>query len=332
MSERLQEIFSTKHRASRATLASLDDRDLRELESAVLGEAHRPYRAKAMDALVVARGAGATKALALVLADEREDLALRAAAASQLGRAGPTAEKPLLAALEAGEPTILVAAAGALAKVGSPEAMDSLRALADRDDAVGRQARFAATVIAFREGRPGFEPPPPEEPLPVPEEGRSRLSLRPLRGDEAVSALADIRLDSFGLSLVPETAFRVDCARERLLVAVDPERVKLEQPTVAGVVARRSQSQGTYSVNWLVLAWPGEGATFQLGVYRPSGQQILSGIARREEERVSFELGSVVGRGNLPAEVRGSVERGRLTALEGAAGVARPMRGEPQPE
>ncbi len=165
-------------------LRRLDAGDLRELELSVLGEANRQFRTRAMDALVAARGAGAIRALAQVLVNDREDVTLRAAAASQLGRAGPAAEGPLVSALrEASEPTILVAVAGALAKVGSEAAIEPLAPLAARDDAVGQQARFAATVIAFRERLPGREPPEVAEAelLPVEGEGRMGLSRRPLR-------------------------------------------------------------------------------------------------------------------------------------------------------
>jgi hypothetical protein len=335
VSERLTDVFNAQHLIPRQTLRELDARDLRELESSVLGEAHRPYRIRAMDALVAARGAGAIKALAQVLANEDEDPTVRAAAASQLGRAGPPAETPLLSALEAAsEPTILVSVAGALGKVGTAAAIEPLRTLADRDDAVGQQARFAATIIAFRERRPGHEPPQvaDSDVLPVPERDRAPVSYRPLRQDEALTAFEDLRQDSFGVPLAPESAFRIDCARERFLVALEEKPATLEEPTLAGLVARRSYAQGTYSVSWLVLTWPGEDGAVQVGVYRPSGHQVLAGTARLEGEQATFELRSVRGRGNLAVEVHGTVERGRITALEGTTGHERAERGEPTPE
>jgi hypothetical protein len=335
MSERLHDVFNSEHRVSRDTLRQLDARDLQELELSVLGEANRPFRVKAMDALVTARGGAATAVLARVLANDGEDVTLRAAAASQLGRAGPVAERALVSTLrEASEPTILVAVAGALAKVGSEAALEPLAALAGRDDAVGQQARFAQTVIAFRARRPGHEPPDVAEGdlLPVPDENRMRLSRRPLGTDEAPAAFEELRQDSYGVPLAREGAFRIDCAQERFLVALEREPVNGEQPTLAGVVARRSYAQGSYSVNWLVLTWPGADGALQVGVFRPSGHQVLAGTARAEGDGTTFELRSVQGRGNLPVEARGSVVGGQVTALDGASGAARPERGEPAPD
>lgn len=335
MSERLLDVFHARHRVPREVLRRLEPGDLDEIEASVLGETHRSFRIRAMDVLVAARGAGATKALAQVLADDREDVSLRAAAAAQLGRAGPSAETPLLSALQEGrEPTILVAVAGALAKVGSAAALEALSAVADRDDAVGRQARFAATVIAFREHRPGYEPPSvaDSDVLPVPEQDLSRLRQRRLRHDEVRAALDDLRQDSFGVQLAEEEAFSIECAQERFIVVLDADSAVREQPTLSGLVAHRSYETGTYSVSWLVLAWPGDDGATRVAVHRPSGQQVLAGTARFEGDQATFDLLSVRGRGNLAVEVHGSLEKGRIVTFEGTAGRGRPERGEPTPE
>jgi hypothetical protein len=335
VSEHLQEVFAAEHGVSPATLRQLDARDLKELEATVQGAANREFRVSAMGALVAARGAGATKALAQVLANEDEDVTLRAAAASQLGGAGPTAENALVSALtEASEPTILVAAAGALAKIGSAAAIEPLSPLADRDDAVGQQARFSRTVVAFRAGRAGYEPPDSAqaEILALADRGRVPVSQRALAADEAAAAFQDLRQDTYGVQLTQAGTFRIDCAQERFLVAVGPEPVTPDRPTLAGLVAYRSPAQGTYSVNWLALAWPGKGDALELGVYRPSGHQVLAGTARGRGDDATFELRSVHGRGNLPVELRGEFSGGQVTALEGASGPTRPERAEPAPE
>jgi HEAT repeat protein len=117
-SERLLHLLNAEHGVRRSELSALSDADIRELEAAVTGTGDRRYFARALDFLVTARGAGATRALAQVLGDRRERDTLRAAAASQLGRVGPTAERPLLAALDSDESTVVIAATGGLARVG----------------------------------------------------------------------------------------------------------------------------------------------------------------------------------------------------------------------
>src|SRR6266498_2352090 len=338
MAERLTELFAAEHGVDTAALERLDERDLEELEMTVLGRLERPFRVRAMNALVAARGAGAIGVLGEVLHDAREDPAVRAAAAGQLGRAGANAEPILIEALQSTpESTIRIAVAGALAKVGSPAALEPLEGIAAASEgALSRQARFATTVIAFRHGRGGHEPAPASEQdlLPMPEDERVPLSVREARTAEREAGLADLSRDSYGVSLAPETAFGVDCGPEQLLVALDRDlMVNLSRatsdPVLAGLVAWQDPVERTHSVCWLLLAWPESRGSAHLAVYRPSGHLFLSGRAHVRAKRCQFELQSVQGRGNLPVEIRGTIKAGTVAAFDGVAGRSRPRQEAP---
>lgn len=335
MSDLLHEVFSAEHRAPREVIARLDATALRELEATVRGEAHHQFRVRAMGALVDARGPGATAALRQVLSKRDEDPAVRAAAAFQLGRAGPPAEAALVSAIR-GRPqaTVAIAAASALAKVGSPAAIDALARLADRKDAAGQQARFAATVIAFRHHLKGHEPPAPGRAklLELPRRGRAPVSSRALEGAELDAAFADLRYDTYGIQLVASHALRLDCGPARYLIALNPDLAGLDVPNVAAIVALRAETDQSYSVSRLVLSWPARGGTVNVAVYRPAGQQALVGTASIRGPRATFRLQSVEGRGNPPIDLRGTVESGRLVKLAGAAAAQRPVRAEPAAE
>lgn len=334
MSETLQDVLNAKHRVSVEVVRRLSADDLQRLEASVRGEADRSIRPRAMDVLVAARGAGAMRVLADVLDDGDEDVTVRASAAFQLGRTGPSGEDALVSAVgTARDPVILIAAASALGKVGSGTALDALADLTDRDDPVGRQARLAAALIAIRGQREGFSPPGAGvEPLPLPDEKRVPLAQRALRDDEARAAFEDLRQDAYGVDLAQERAFRLDCGPGRFLVALDREPVSTGRPTLAGLVARRSEEDGTFSVSWLVLSSPAKDGSLQIGVYRPSGHQVLAGSARVADRESTFELHSVRGRGNLPVEVTGTVVGGQVTAFAGTSAPGRSERGAPTPE
>jgi hypothetical protein len=335
MSELLNELFAAEHRAPRELLARLDAGELLELEATVRGEAHKPYRVRAMGALVDARGAGATGVLAQVLSRRNEDSAVRAAAAFQLGRAGPPAEKQLIAAIR-GRPqtTVAFAAAGALAKVGTPAAIAPLKALAKRDDALGAQARFAATVVAFRHHLKGQEPRASARAkiLELPRRGRAPLFSRALERPEAMAAFEDLRHDTYGMRLAPGRALRLDCGPERYLIALNPDAAELDRPNIAGLVAQRAPTDNSYSVSRLVLTWRGRDGVINVGVFRPSGQLAFAGTATEKGQRTTFRLQSVAGRGNPPADVRGILEAGKIVQMTGSAAAIRPTRSAPTAE
>jgi hypothetical protein len=340
-SPRVDELFHSEHTIDRSALERLRPEDFRELRETVRGRIEEPHRVRAMRVLVDATGLEAMKPLAEVVGNRDEDPVVRAVAASQLGRLGRMAQDSLAEALDPSQPTVAIAAAGALAKAGTPDVVPRLDELARAAEqgALARQARFAATVISFRSREPGHEPPPPSEDeiLSVPEGERLPIVMRPARRSERENALRDLERDTYGIALAPQLAF-VTCAPERMLVCLDGERLgsdvghAFDAPLLAGLIARRDPVQRRFSPRWLILSWPWEVGTVAVAVHRPSGERFMSGEGRLEGRSGHFELRAVRGRGNEPVELTGTMEDGRLTSLAGTAASSRPERAEPAPD
>lgn len=250
MSDQLDQLLAEEHRITTAELRQLDSRQLREIEDAAAGRVRAPHRVRALALHAAIHGTRAIPLLAEVLRDPDEDTAIRAAAAAQLGRTNAGATSQLVDALLAeNDPSVVAACVGALARVGSPDALEPLDRAAGRD-APWSHTRFAATVVAFRARRPGYEPRIADygDQLELPERGRTALVAHGLAGADSEAALTDLRLDDYGVSLDPHLV-GIDCVRERYAVAlaltIGAAGAQLDEhllagPLLAGLVGWRS--------------------------------------------------------------------------------------------
>jgi hypothetical protein len=166
----------------------------------------------------------------------------------------------------------------------------------------------------------------------VPAERAAPVQARPLPRDEAAAALADLRQAGVPAQLDPEATVEIRCGRERLVVGLDAPMRAVEIPAVVGAVGRRAEAEGSYSLAWLVLAWPAGDEPLEVAVFRLSGHQVLTGTATVEGAEAQFELRAVEAQGNVAVELRGAVQGGRIVSVEGRSAPERPVRGAPTPE
>lgn len=341
MSELLDRLLKQEHRLRRDDLRSFDPGELRELEDIVTGQQATPNRVRAMGVLTAVQGARAIPTLAAVLHDRQQDTAARTGAAAQLGYTTVSASKPLAEALTGeADQTVLGSTIGSLARVGDLSALTELDRIARSDDPLAAQAKFAATLLTFRNRQSGHEPERDSygDPVVPSGQGQGRLMAHGFRRDEAISALDDLRADNYGVALTRDLTVGLDCADQRLLVALDARiagrRVDLAGhltagPLVAGLIGWRSPVDSSYSTRWLVLTWPDD-RVLRVAVHRPSGPPFLIGQADIHDDTAEFDLTSVQGRGNQQVQLRGAVRAGRLE-LEGVSTAERIERGTPAP-
>lgn len=338
MADELRAVLASEHRLDPEVLRRLGDGDVAELRAIAVGEVESPLRVRALGALVAATGADAIPVLGQVVTDPRQDVTARVAAAAQLGRTGPAAEPVLLTALADDDPSVRSSVLSSLGRVGGADALDALADVARRaGEPFAGQARFAATLAAFRARRRGFEPSDDRlERLAVGRAQRARLRPSVLAEADAATAVEQLRAEGFGVTLDATATLALDCGVDHLVVALDPAAAR--QPTeavaagplLAGVVGVQSPVDESYSVRWVVLTWQGDDGAQRLAVHRPSGQAFLTGRLVAEGEAARFELASVAARGNNPVELRGSVRAGQVE-LEGVSTAERPVRGAPTP-
>lgn len=326
MADRIEQILMAEHGLAPGVASGLRADDLRQLRAAAL-DRRQPYRGRAMEALVAAGDQRAAKLLQDVLLSADEDPDVRAAAAGHLGRLGTGTERALATALGDAPPQAQFRIADALARVGGRKALPALESLErEAEGQLREQAAFARTVIAHRHGLSGHEPPvpPAKRLLKVPRDRSVRITVAETPPDERARALASLGPKPYGLSVAPDLAPLLECAGEHLLPVLarkvqSPEVEAMRtRPMLAGLVALRAQVDGSYSVRWLVLSWPGDGA-IHVALHRPSGRQVLYGEATEEGGGLAFTLRSVKGRGQVPVEISGRVERG-LDITKGRTG------------
>jgi hypothetical protein len=328
MPDRLELLFQTSHRLNQEAVGSLTAADLDRLQSIVSGREPSPYRARAMDALVLAAAPVAPQLLGEILGNSDEDSAVRAAAATQLARtARPEAEDLLLRVLPAVTDLVVrVKIVGALARVGSPFSLSELDRLArDPEPAVSRLAAFSRSVIAYRAGLSGHQVPVPDDFLEVDAKTSAPLAVGPAGVEEVRATLADLRNDTFGLNLSSRVGLRIDCGLTRLFLTLSEEFTRrglaglLRQPMLPGLIAQRAPSDGSYSVRMVLLAGPQDDGGFHIAVHRTDGSQLLFGSGAADDEGGTFELRSVQGRGSLAAALRGRVHGSEIIFTEAAS-------------
>lgn len=341
MSELLDRLLKQEHRIRPEDVRPFNPGELRELQDIVTGAQATSNRVRAMGVLTAVQGARAIPTLSAVLLDRQQDMAARTGAAAQLGYTTVSASKPLAAALTGeADQTVLGSTIGSLARVGDLAALPELDRIARSGEPVAAQAQFAATLLTFRNRQPGHEPARDSygDPVAPSGQGEGRLLAHGFRRDEAISALNDLRADNYGVALTGDLTVGLDCADQRLLVALDAgitgNRVDLAGhlgagPLVAGLIGLRSPVDGSYSTRWLVLTWPDD-QVLRVAVHRPSGPPFLLGQVDVHDDTAEFDLTSVQGRGNQRVQLRGAVRAGRLE-LEGVSSAERIERGTPAP-
>ena len=313
-----------EHRADRDAIGELGPADTGELREIAGGTVHPEYRIKAM--ALLAETAPEPDLFRTALRDDTADVTVRAAGATWLSRsAAPHAEADLLSALaNESEPVVRHKIIAGLARVGGEDALPVLSDLAGSDQNVASHAAFARSVIAYRAGITGYEPPATGESelLPAPEYAPASQAL------ETVETIPDgsyLSGDTYGLIVGPSVA-GLRCGGRQLVVAIDLTALArlLTTPTVAALVASKAESDGSLHTSMLVLCSPAGDNTARVAVHRTSGTPAFTGSATVSGTSISFQLTAVRAPGASRATITGTISSGSLEDLTVSAGEAVP--------
>lgn len=342
MPDRLDLLFQTGHRLDEQAVGSLTSNDLDQLRSIASGAEPSPFRARAMDALVMAGTPDVADVLGEILENPRQDPAVRAAAATQLARTGRTeVEDILLRSLPATTDLVVrLKIVAALARVGSPFSLSEIDLLThDPEPGMSKLATFSKSAIAYRAGLPGHEVPVPAtgDILDVDTESSVPLAVGPAGPDETRATLASLRNDTFGLNLSSRAGLRIDCGLTRLFLTVSEDFARrgvaglLRQHMMPGLIVQRAPSDGSYSVRMVLLTGPTDNRGFHIALYRADGNQLMFGSGAADLEGATFELRSVRGRGTLGAALKGRLQGSEIVFTEAASSrqVADPSAPQP---
>lgn len=255
-----------------------------------------------------------------VLEDEQQDAKTRHAAAMALGRLGtPEAMEILRSKLEIEDRFLQRGVRQALEQAAITRASSEEAGEAEPSEDRGWGQRLAA----FRSGAPGleFSFPTGQQLLPIDLEQALTVEIKPALTGEASQIIEEISLGSAGLRLTRANAVGMRCAGRDLMVLLSDDEPGLKKPAVLaerkaflGVVAIRFglESQA-WSPKYYVLTQPGkERGEAQILLTTTRGRMIFAGTARIEGERAEFSLHAVVQPGATATEVTGSYDAGVL--------------------
>jgi hypothetical protein len=329
MRKRVADLLHTHHSVSRTKLRGLSVKDSAELRAVAMGTQAPEYRIKALSVLGESRDSVAADVFRVALADGAADPEVRAAGATWLSRlGGMAAEGALLDRLAVEElPIVLHKIVAGLARVGSEA---SLRRLSDiargMDPAVREHAHFAQAVIAARAGASGFESPAIDESLRLPAGAATgTFTSSPIEPEEAVRILEQTAGDNFGVEGHPESVVSVKCGRRNLAVVVDMflrhgMRERLSRPAIAGYVAVRAETDGSYATGLLVLARPSGSKRLYVSVNRLSGRIMYFGEGDLDDDAFHFRLDAVRAPGATATTMTGTLTGQGLADLRGTSG------------
>lgn len=270
-------------------------------------------RGRAIDALVSRGEIRVIEPLSADLRDSNLPNAFRAAQANRLGRLGFSAAEPILIETlsQTKDTLIRIKAVGALARIGTKLALDTLKTVAE-DTILARVAEFAHMVVSHRLGL---------RPLRLPLEGSPpRVSLtgpafsivsRPMPLTSAVQIANSLGGDLYGMDPRIGSAIELTCPRGRLLLMMDGRsatasfaRLISDRYLILGILLTHFAEDDTWATSRLILAGPSDSQTAYIAVFRQDGVLVHAGIANVIDDTVTAEIGSVEAKGNFALSVR----------------------------
>jgi hypothetical protein len=320
----LQKQLSVSER--RALGSSLDAAAVRALVQSPSKQIGRYKRVAAMSVLAGGGVRNAHGPLKRVLLRKDESDSIRTAAAvflTQLG--GKRAEQALLEASALRlDIRLRVRVARGLGVVGSSASMDALARLArSRVLVIRNEAKFAQTLVAFREGLAGHRPRVPKS-RPRQIRGRTAQSLKvlPVKDSERAALGAWLGERPYGVQLDTSLGRRIDCAGGHLMFLVNRDLSNLgptfvertrERAWIFGLLARGTRLGGDrYDVGQVMLCWPRGGGRVGMSVHRADGRMLQYGAIRVVGEQARISLGAVAESGAMPLSIRGTWRDGQL--------------------
>ena len=183
----------------------------------------------------------------------------------------------------------------------------------DPSPSVARQARFGQTLIAFRAGIAGFDPPIPnllDLAAPIAEDAQAILVRADADVVDAITSLQDAG-DTFGVALGTDGAHRMRCLDFELALLLDQTvlasglpALATTRPVLAGLVALHDETSDSWSTRWLVLVFP-SGPAINVALHRRDGKQVMFGVGVSDTVTLGFALRGVRDTGNAPLQFDG---------------------------
>lgn len=329
---RVEQWFYGNHQIDRNLLDQFEPEDIEKLRAMVIGREASPNRTHALNLFTAIRPPNAHEILGEVLVRPDEDTALRAAAATHLGRlGGKDAEQILLKALaDTLAPLLQTKIAAALGRTGTEEALARVQDFAQNGEpTVRKQFTLAALLISHRYGISGYAPRLPDD-VEYLDIGESTAEIAIERTSMTDSSALDsfVTGDSYGLNVSVSNALALKCGPNDFVLAFEESYLKAglvgmasQRPLFLGILAARAPEDGSYSASRFILVGPDERKRAYVAVYRTDGGLMHYGTGRGAREQGEFELRSLNVRGNIALELNGQINEGEITFTRSVVGL-----------
>jgi hypothetical protein len=296
-----------------------DEMNLDRLRDVVLGKDTSFSRAAAIALLLRSDSPNKEHDFATVLEDEKVAGRIRYVAAITLAKVDNRAAQDILVRnLGIRDERVRAGVLIGLGRIGDMIALEAIERLNDRS----KPARFAAALIAYRLGVEGHELPVPEEKalLDLPVSGARPVQWQRADAADVTLCLSALANDPFGITYAREPAYEVRCGRRQLMVLFNRELVvqdmtqrSRERKALAGVVALRNETNGTYSVSLLILTSPNlKNEAVQIMLCHTNGDIGYAGQAAIEDNSANLILRAVSRAGAFPIRFEGTFKDGRF--------------------
>lgn len=299
-----------------------------ELRSLAFGQRtdRRVPRGRAVLALA-STDPGAGDALGEIAGDEAVPDDVRRVAVGALARLGT---QDAVHSLEraAGSDNALVAASAvkALGRVGTPASLPMVVAAERRlGGRSADRAAVAAALIAHRHGLDGPDLPhlPASALLDPPDLETESGGAQPVAAERARAAVSDIGSRPFGVGVLAERSYQLPGVRERLVLLNEEIGNDLsvlgERRWILAVVATWFDDRPGFGPSHAILTSPSTPGHLDVGVVRSTGLQELRGTGRLTGGRVTVDLRAVARPGAAAVLLQLAIDADGLEVLGYAA-------------
>lgn len=301
-------------------LVSAEDFSVEELRQVLFEGSNLLPKTVAVSLLARKDYPGKVNDISQLMQDSKQDVRTRYAAAIALGRIGSPEALSTLRQSE-DEPDLYVRRGIRQALERSP----SVTAGAEEKEAPERRkgGTWGDRLESYRQGRPGMEftLPRAEQLLKVDAERAMTVEARRAEEGEIASALSYLAPNVGSAALASERASFMRCAGRDLMVLFERPLIEMksieglqERKTAAALVAvRYGIETQAWSPKYHVLTQPGRGkGEVQVLLVTQRGRVAFAGRARLQAKRAAFSLQSVDAPGAVAAEIDGYFEDGEL--------------------
>ncbi|MFN0182048.1 MAG: HEAT repeat domain-containing protein [Gemmatimonadales bacterium] len=280
-----------------------------------------------------------TRLLLSVLRDPGQSSLVRQTAALHLGKIEkPAALTGLRRSLRIGDPLVRGAVLRALGLVGGPDDLPRVRRLPGLKGWVGREARFAATLLAHRHGIDGYGVHPVGDGFLDPDSRRfTELRIGHAAHDDREALARSIAVEPLGVPVAVDCLSSLICGPRHMLLVLNRELVegaekgsvlteRWRRPALAALVLHRHHDDRTFVPIFYLLTDPAPRSSgrVDLAVLGAGGRLCCLGSATIKGRQARFSMRAVANPGNIPVRIEGTFAGGVISLAVARVGLAVP--------